>query len=350
MWTKFDNVRFEPFVCALPEQVVTSVDIERELAPVYERFGLHEGRIELMTGIRERRFWPEGSVPSDGSTLAGRKALAAADVAADDIDFLLHTSVSRDFLEPATAAVVHHNLGLPDRAGFFDISNACLGFVSGILTMANMIELGQVRRGLIVAGESGGQLVRSTVRELLSNAKLTRNDLKRAFASLTIGAGAAAVVMSHAEVSASPHRLVGGVVRAATQHNDLCRGSADTGFAASAGMTMNTDAETLLVSGCDLAVETFREFSAASGWGVADIDRSFAHQVGLAHRDRLYDSIGLPVAKDFSTFPVLGNVGSASLPMTLALGLEARPPADGEQIVLMGIGSGLTAAMLGTAW
>ncbi len=350
MWTKFDNVRFEPFVCALPEQVVTSVQIERELAPVYERFGLHEGRIELMTGIRERRFWPEGSVPSDGSTLAGRQALAAAGVAAEEIDFLLHTSVSRDFLEPATAAVVHHNLGLPDRAGFFDISNACLGFVSGILTMANMIELGQVRRGLIVAGESGGQLVRSTIRELLSNAALTKQDLKRAFASLTIGAGAAAVVMSRADVSTSRHRLVGGVVRAATRHNELCRGSADTGFAASAGMTMNTDAETLLVSGCELAVEVFHEFAAASGWSAAQIDRAFAHQVGLAHRDRLYEAIGLPVSKDFSTFPFLGNVGSASVPMTLALGLKERPAAPGERVVLMGIGSGLTAAMLATSF
>lgn len=347
---RYENVRFEAFGYALPEQVVTSADIERELAPVYERFSLHEGRLELMTGIRERRFWDEGAAPSDGSTLAGRRAMDSAGVTADDIDCLLHTSVSRDFLEPATASVVHHNLGLSARAGFFDISNACLGFVSGILSMANMIELRQIKRGLIVAGESSRQLVRSTIDCLLKTPKLSKPQLKQAFASLTIGSGAAALVMCHASVAQADHRLAGGVVRAATRHNHLCRGSADTGFAGEAAMTMSTDAETLLESGCALAVDTWRDFREELGWDATMIDRTFSHQVGLAHRDRLYDALGIPVEKDFSTFPFLGNVGSVSLPLTMAMGIERDPPRGRERMLMMGIGSGLTSAMLAVEW
>jgi len=100
---KYLHVCLEAFGYALPETAVSSVEIERELSPVYERFGLHEGRLELMTGIRERRFWDEDRLPSDGSTQAGRGALVKSGVKAEQIECLLHTSVSRDCLEPATA-------------------------------------------------------------------------------------------------------------------------------------------------------------------------------------------------------------------------------------------------------
>ncbi len=344
------HVCLEAFGYALPETTVRSVELEQELAPIYERFGLHEGRLELMTGIRERRFWDEDSLPSDGSTQAGRRALEKSGVTADQIECLLHTSVSRDCLEPATASVVHDNLGLPAKSIIYDISNACLGFLNGITSLANMIELGQVKRGLIVAGESSRQLVRTTITQLLKARNLTRRDLKTAFASLTIGSGAVALVMTHDSVSQTGHRLLGGAVRTASHHNDLCRGSADTGFAADTAMSMQTDAETLLEGGCRLALETWEAFKQALHWTTEGVDRSYCHQVGAAHRDRLYEAIGLDPAKDFSTFDLLGNVGSVSLPLTMALGLERDPPRRQEKIAMLGIGSGLSSVMLGVQW
>ncbi|MHC4610746.1 MAG: 3-oxoacyl-ACP synthase III, partial [Planctomycetota bacterium] len=160
---KFERVCLESFGYVLPERVVTSLELERRLAPVYERFSLHEGRLELMSGIRERRFWENGTLPSDAGTRAGRRALEAAGASANEMGCLFHTAVSRDFLEPATASVVHHNLRLAPRAAVYDISNACQGFVNGMINLANMIELGQVDKGLIVAGESSGQLVETTI-------------------------------------------------------------------------------------------------------------------------------------------------------------------------------------------
>ena len=347
---RYKRVFFEGFGYVLPENVVSSAEIERELRPIYERFGLHEGRLELMTGIRERRFWNEGTLPSEAGTRAGRRALEQAGVAPDEIECLIHTSVSRDFLEPATASVVHDNLSLPNRSVMYDISNACLGFVNGIISLANMIELGQVKRGLIVAGESSRQLVQTTIDRLLKTRKLTRQEFKAAFASLTIGSGAVALVMTHESVTQGGQPLLGGVIRTATQHNKLCRGSADIGFDKEAAMTMNTQAETLLDSGCALAVETWEAFKETLGWTADDVDRTFTHQVGLAHRDRLYEALKLDPAKDFSTFDVLGNVGSVSLPLTLAMGVEREPPRPGERIAMLGIGSGLSSAMLGLRW
>lgn len=344
---KFDQVCLESFGYVLPERVITSAEIEQRLAPVYERFSLHEGRLEMMTGIRERRFWANGTLPSDASTKAGRRALDNSGVAPDDIECLIHTSVSRDFLEPATASVVHHNLGLPRRSVAYDISNACLGFINGMIALANMIELGQVKRGLIVAGESSRQLVESTIGDLLDDPQANRQKLKRAFSSFTIGSGAVALVMAHAGFSATGHRLLGGVARAATENSELCRGTADTGFAPDATMLMSTDAETLLNSGCALAAETWTLFQKALGWSNQNVDRCFTHQVGATHRDRMYEALGLDSAKDFSTFESLGNIGSVSLPLTMAMGLEQDPPSPGANIAMLGIGSGLNCIMLG---
>lgn len=346
----FKKVCFESFGYALPEERVSSEELERKLAPLYERFRLHVGRLELMTGIRERRFWKEGTLPSDASTKAGQAALKNAQVSPDEVECLLHTSVSRDFLEPATASVVHDNLMLPARSVMYDVSNACLGFLNGVLSLANMIELGQVKRGLIVAGESSRNLVATTISQLLKSKTLTRQEFKKAFASLTIGSGAVALVMAHESVARTTHKLLGGVIRTATQHNHLCRSSEDTGFGPEAKMDMQTDAETLLENGCALAAETWKAFKTAISWSGDMIDRVFCHQVGATHRDRFYESIERDPGRDYSTFEFLGNVGSASLPLTMAMNVERDPPAPNSKIALLGIGSGLSSVMLGVEW
>ncbi len=347
---RYKHVCLESLGYVLPETAVSSIELERELAPVYERFGLHEGRLELMTGIRERRFWDEGTVPSDAAAEAGRRALARSGIRPEDVECLIHGAVSRDYLEPATASVVHHHLKISPQSIFFDISNACLGFLNGMTSLANMIELGQVKRGLTVAAESSRQLVRSTIDWLLKRPQLTRRELKAAFASLTIGSGAVAAVLAHESVSNTDHHLLGGTARTATEDHQLCRGSKDTGFDADASMLMNTEAETLLANGCALAAQTWTGFQRSLGWGSGDIDRVFTHQVGQAHRDTLYRTLGLEPRKDFSTFEFLGNVGSVSLPLTMAMGMEHKPPKPGERIALLGIGSGLSCVMLGVQW
>lgn len=347
---EYQRVRLEAFGYCLPEHVVPSTEIEEELDPVYRRFGLHQGRLELMSGIRERRFWDEGTLPSDAATRAGRLALERSQLGPGDIDCLIHTAVSRDCLEPATASVVHHNLRLPRRALMYDISNACLGFLNGMVAIANMIEMGQIRRGLVVAGESGRQLVRSTIRHLVADPDLTREQFKRAFASLTIGSGSAALVLAHESVARTDHGLLGGVARTASEHNELCRGSGDTSFGPEASMMMHTDAETLLVGGCELAAETWEHFKTHRKWANTDVHRTYCHQVGAVHRDRLYAALGLDAARDFSTFEFLGNVGSVSLPLTMAMGIEQDPPAAETRIGMLGIGSGLCCVMLGVRW
>lgn len=343
---KYSRVCLHSFGYELPPNVVTSADLEQQLAPVYERLKLPEGRLELMSGIRSRRYWDAGTLPSHGAVLAGRKALLASGLAASDIDFMVFTSVSRDMMEPATASFVHHSLGLPDHCQIFDISNACLGFINGMLMLANMIELGQARYGLIVASETAEDLIRSTIQQLLADETLTRKTIKPAFASLTIGSGAVALVMGSRKVQDSGHRLLGGACRANTRHNNLCHG----GQNAEQDTLMSTDAELLLVSGIETAASCWQDFIKETGWNKDSIDRFFCHQVGQAHARQLFAALELHQERNFETLSVLGNVGSVSAPITMAMGLEKGMLKSGQKAALLGIGSGINSVMLGIEW
>lgn len=363
---QYRRVCIEAFGYEIPECVVTSEEIEKRLAPLYEKLKLPQGRLEMMTGIRERRFWKSGTMPSDVSTKAGKMAIERAGVDPSSIECLIHASVSRDFLEPATATVVHDNLGLPKTSMVFDISNACLGFINGVIMLANMIELGQVKSGIVVAGENAGQLYERTIADLLNNVdNLTRNKIKDSFPSLTIGSGAAAVVMTDISISKAKHKLVGGSFMAATEHNALCRGGTgnmsmkandDTnGDAPQNGDAANmphmcTNAEALLVSGCELARENWDNMKQELIWTNDTPDRIFCHQVGSVHRRAIYNSLELDLNKDFSTFEFLGNVGSVSLPITAALAVDQGLIEKGQKLAMLGIGSGINCLMLGIEW
>jgi len=298
-----------------------------------------------MTGIRERRVWPEGTRASGASAAAGREVLARSALRKEQIGLFIHAAVCRDMLEPATASFVHRRLGLPSSAQIFDVSNACLGFLNAFTIAAGMIESGQIESALIVAGENGRPLVEETIRTLTGQ-PFDRNAIKPFFANLTIGCGAAAAIVCHRRlVSGRAHRLVHGAVRAATESSDLCQGDTQ-----GAGLSMQTDSEALLEAGITLARETWAEFAAAPGWGGGSVDRVITHQVGSAHRRRLYEALNLDLAKDFSTFERLGNMGSVSLPATLSAAIDAGAVREGGRVALLGIGSGLNSLMLGLEW
>jgi 3-oxoacyl-[acyl-carrier-protein] synthase-3 len=340
---KFAHTCIESLAVALPDEVWTSAQIEERLRPLYERLKLPEGRLELMTGIRERRMWPVGTRPSDASAAAGRAVLAKSGLRSEQVELFIHAAVSRDMLEPATASFAHRKIGLPGTTQILDVSNACLGFLNALTLAAGLIESGQIKCAMVVAGENGRPLVEQTLRTLVER-PLSRNEIKPYFANLTIGSGAVAAMVCHQSlVTGRAHRLLGGIARAATQHSELCQG--DTYAAES--LVMQTDSEQLLIAGVTLARETWESFVVEHG---ANYDRFVCHQVGSVHRRKLYETLGLDLAKDFSTFETLGNTGSVALPSTLAAAIEAGVVKAGDRVGLLGIGSGLNCLMLALEW
>ena len=281
---RYQQVCVEAVVHNPPPNVVTSSDIEQRLAPVYERLRLPFGRLELMTGIEERRFYDSGTLPGQVSVATVRNAVEQSALAPSDFGALVHGSVCRDQMEPATAAGVHAGSGLPDSSLVMDVSNACLGLLNGMLLIADMIELGRIRAGVVVGTETGRGLVEGTIDSLLNDDSLTRKSIKSAFASLTIGSGSAAIVMCHDSISQKNHRLLGGAFLSDTAKHNLCAGGVEAETHGDSRPRMETDSEALLHAGIDLATRTWEKTKRELGWSNEDVDRVFTHQVGKQHR------------------------------------------------------------------
>ncbi|HWL10902.1 MAG TPA: 3-oxoacyl-ACP synthase III [Planctomicrobium sp.] len=347
---QYQRVCVDAFVTNLPPEVVTSAQIEEQLAPVYDRLHLPAGRLELMSGIRERRFFPAGTLPGQISGQTVLKALQVSQLDPGLCGALIHGSVCRDQMEPATAAGVHHAAGLPQNAFVFDVSNACLGLLNGMLLIADMIELGRIKAGVVVGTEVGRPLVEGTIAKLLRDPAVSRKSIKLDFASLTIGSGSAAIVLTDESISKTGNRLLGGNVMANTSHHQLCAGGVESSAATDGRPLMSTDSEALLHAGVDLAEQTWEQTKQTLNWNNSSVNRVFTHQVGKAHRSLLLQRLELSEEIDFPTVDFLGNTGAVALPTAMALGLQRNVVQSGDQIALLGIGSGLNCIMLGLDW
>jgi len=337
----FKNVAVEAVSYELAPHRVTSDWLEDQIGETMARLGVPKGRLEQLSGIRERRFWDHGTRPSEIATQAARKALAAAEVDPARIGVLISTSVCQDFLEPSTAVFVHRNLGLSPRCVNYDVRNACLGFLNGMAIAALMIETGEIDHALIVDGEGAQEAVMSTVRRLQSP-ETTAQQFRDNFATLTLGSGGTAMVLSNASKSRSGHRLNGVVSLAATEHNELCIGMPDY---------MKTDASALLIAGVKLAAETWQlAQEQLPNWSDPEIACYATHQVGSRHTAAVVEALGITPAKLQLNFPVLGNIGPAALPISLAQAEESGRLRPGDQIGLLGIGSGLNCSMMSVTW
>jgi 3-oxoacyl-[acyl-carrier-protein] synthase-3 len=316
--------------------VMTSAEFDSRIGDSFRRNGLRPGMLESLAGIRERRWWPEGTSFVDGAVEAGAKAMADAGVDPQRIGLMVNTSVSRNHLEPSVAVQIHHELGMPSHCLNFDLTNACLGFVNGMQLAATMIDSGQIDYALIVDGEDS-RLTQENTLARLAAPDATADDLLGEFASLTLGSGAAAMVLGRASEHPEGHRVVGGVSRAATENHGLCVGDYER---------MSTDTKGLLVAGMKLAGELWADAAEEFDW--AHLDRYIVHQVSQVHTEKTVESLGLDLDRVPLTFPTLGNVGPAAVAITLAKEVEELQ--SGDRVLMMGIGSGLNMTCLELAW
>jgi len=316
-------------------EVVTSDSFDERLAETYERLGGQAGLLESLAGIKERRWWPEGHLFTDAAAAAGAKAIEASGVRVDDIGLLIDTSVCRDRLEPSSAVTIHNELDLPSWALNFDLANACLGFMNATQIAGNMIESGQIDYALIVDGEGSRHTQEATL-ERLASPESTMGDLFAEFASLTLGSGGAAAVIGRHSDNPGSHRFVRGISRADTSHHNLCVGTIDK---------MRTDTKGLLNAGLDVSKLAWGD---ADEYGWLDADRYIIHQVSQVHTSMLCERLGIDMARVPLTFPFLGNVGPASIPITLSM--EQDKLEAGDRVMLLGMGSGINAMATELIW
>ncbi len=318
-------------------QVITSEWIDEQLSQTYERCGLRPGLLADLAGIHARRWWPEDVTFDQAAAFAGRKAIDASGVDPAEIGMMISTSVSKHHLEPSVACAVHDLLQLSTACINFDLGNACLGFVNAMHIASTAIDAGFIRYALIVDGEGSRKTQLATIRRLQSETA-TAVDVFDEFASLTLGSGAAAMLIGDVEQHPDAHRIVGGVVRAATQHNKLCVGDLEQ---------MTTDTRRLLDAGLELGEACWNDAKADFDW-CKGMDRYIIHQISSVHTRLMCERLEIEPAKVPLTYPHYGNVGPAAIPITLAA--EAATLTAGERVLCMGVGSGLNMSFTELVW
>jgi len=319
---------------------LSSEEINARLKPTMDRLGIKTDVLGEIAGIHARYLWEDNVQASDVATLAGVKALGDAGIDPDKVGLLVNTSVSRDYLEPSTASIVSGNLGLPDTCQNFDVANACLAFINGMDIASRMIERGEIEYALIVDGETANLAYEKTL-ERLGRADATEEQFRNELATLTLGSGAAAMVLARAELAPGAPRYKGGVTRAATEWNKLCRGNLD-------GMV--TDTRMLLIEGIKLAQKTFGAAKQALGWVADELDQFVIHQVSKVHTAAFTKAIGIDPRKVMTIFGEHGNIGPASVPIVLSKLRELGRLKKGDRVALLGIGSGLNCSMAEVVW
>jgi 3-oxoacyl-[acyl-carrier-protein] synthase III len=346
----YSRVYLDAIGYELPPIVVSSEELETRLRPVYKALRIQEGQLEAMTGIVERRWWEPGFSLAQGATAAARKALARSSVRPADIEAVIYTGVCRENFEPATACKVAHALQVSPDAYVYDISNACLGVLNGILDLGNRIQLGQIRAGLVVSCETAREINDLMIDRLLREPGMEL--FKVTLATLTGGSGAVAVLVTDDSFSRNGRRrLLGGMAQNAPQHHGLCRwGLTKADSSGNTREVMATDSIAVLKYGVELGVQTWKRFLREVDWTAETADRVICHQVGSSHRDTILQSLGISLERDYSTFPYLGNMGTVSLPLTAALAEEREFLSPGHRVAFLGIGSGLNCLMLGVEW
>ncbi len=300
----------------------------------------HRTHIELerLTGIREHRIAGEGE---DSYTLAlgaARDALAHTDCAAEDLEMLIVSSISRHVgglrtqLEPPVSVSLKEALGAR-RAMSFDLSNACAGMMTGVFILNDLIRQGRIRRGMVVSGELITQLGRNAAREV-------HTVMSKQLASLTLGDAGAAAILERAPDGAPGIEVAG--FTTLSEHSRLC-----VAFPAKigAGISMYTDARTIHKVATEASVPLLREVLDQAGLQFDEIDYLIPHQTSArAIKKGLKDfseSIGMAPKHVVVTVDELGNTASTTHFVALSQYLNEGRFRKEDRVMLLSLASGL---------
>lgn len=324
----------------LPDQRVTTRDLMREIDSK-EKFGISEDWLERVMGIKEKRVAQPGVLPSDMAVAAAREAMERASVTPNQIDAIIYTGLSRDFLEPATAHIVQAKLEATN-ATVFDVSNACHGFMNGAHIMDALIATGQVRHGLVVTGEQGSVLTRRAI-ETLRHAT-AREKFVSVAAALTVGDAGAAVLMTAKD--APECGFIGMMLQSQGQHANLCT----VGETAAEG-SMSAYMPGILTEGGKLITKMFKELMHERlKWRVEELAKCLIHQVATGGLFKVHKLAGVPPSIMPRTVDFLGNLVTANIPLGLHCCLQKGEIRAGDKIYLSAGGSGISLSQAGLIW
>jgi 3-oxoacyl-[acyl-carrier-protein] synthase III len=295
---------------ALPPKVLTNDDLAGMMDTSDEW-------IQERTGIKERRV---GGTTAGLSAEAGRKAIEMSGVDPARIDGLILATTTPDRTVPATAPTVQNELGL--RCGSFDVNAACSGFMYGLVVAHGLITMGAEK--ILVIGTD-------------TLARIT--DWEDRNTAILFADGSGAVVLERSE---GKGQLLGWDLDA--------DGSAERFLYAEVGGYLHMDGREVFRRAVRIMVDSGEKAMAHAGVTSDDIDLVVPHQANIRIIEAACQRLGIPMERTATVLQHTGNTSSASIPLALVDALDNGRVQEGDLLLLVGFGAGMTAASAVLRW
>jgi 3-oxoacyl-[acyl-carrier-protein] synthase-3 len=314
----------------VPERILTNKELETMVET-------NDEWIVTRTGIRERRMVAEGQATSDLAYEASLIALNNAGIKAEELDLIIVATITPDMAFPSTACILQEKLGAK-KAAAFDLSAACSGFIYGLANASNFIATGMYKHALVIGADSLSTITDYTDRNTC----------------ILFGDGAGAVVIGEvpegrgfksfelgADGSGGPLlKIEGGGSRnpasAATLENRMH-------YIYMAGAEVFKFAVRIMGNAADEALRK-------AGWAKDDIDLLVPHQANMRIIQSSLNRLELTEDRCMINLDKYGNMSAASIPVALAEAAEQGRVKEGERLVLVGFGGGLTWGAAALIW
>ncbi|MDP9106490.1 MAG: ketoacyl-ACP synthase III [Candidatus Eremiobacteraeota bacterium] len=314
----------------VPTRILTNADLER-------MFDTSDEWITTRTGMKERHIAAPDEPTSDIAVAAARNALANAGLVATDLDCIIVATVTPDYAFPATACIVGAKLGIQGVPGF-DMEIACSGFIYGLTVASSMIRTGVFKRILLIGAEELSRLVNYEDRNT----------------AVLFGDGAGAVVL---EASAADSYLGSELGADGTNPTDLYLPVGGTGAARMTAEDIACKRDTITMNGREVFKFAVTKMIAATTHALAsagltphDIAWVIPHQANKRIIEAASKRLDIPTERVVINIERYGNTSAASIPIALSETAAAGKLKDGDVLLFVGFGGGLSWGAVAWRW
>lgn len=276
--------------------------------------------IATRTGIRSRHLAAEGVTSSQLALEASQRALAAAGLAADEIDLIIVATTTPDFVFPSTACLLQGKLG-NKRAAAFDVQAVCSGFVYALTIAEKFIRSGSHQKVLVVGAEVFSRIL----------------DWQDRGTCVLFGDGAGAVVL---EASDQPGILATAIHADGSQSGILNVPGQVCGGQVTGDPFLRMDGQAVFKFAVRGLAEVADEVCTAAGIKTSEVDMLIPHQANIRIIEATGKKLGVPVEKVMVTVDRHGNTSAASVPLALDEAVRSGRLLRGQKVLLEGVGGG----------